>query len=108
MWDNQAMKSLLIGLSFILLILVVGLTSFFLYKNTDVDRQITKLEGQIQNFLALEDEIFTNCLDGKLNTPENQELCEINTQQQLRILTSEAVAEKQRLESLSISEIFNY
>ena len=102
------MKNLIIGLSFVAFTLIVGLASFYLYKKSEVDSLITKLDGQIQNSIALESDIFTNCMGGKEQSENNISVCEENTKRQLSILITPLLTEKQKLENLSITEIFRY
>lgn len=102
------MKNFFIGLLFILMILVVGLSSFYLYKKSEVDSEITKLDGQIQNATALQNDIYTSCMDGKEQTPQNKSICEQNTDKQILILSQDATSKKNKLKELSIVEILRY
>ena len=102
------MKNLLIGFLFIFLILGVGVSSYYLYKKNEVDSRITKLDGQISNALLLESDLFSNCMNGKEQSAQNITVCEENTSQQLSVLTRNAIAEKQQLESLSLVEVLQY
>ena len=106
--DNRSMKNVLIGICFILLILIVGVTSFYLYKKTEVDSRLTKVDSQIVNLLNLEQEIYENCLDGKIVNQQNVEICEDSTQKELARLTAALRLEKQELESLSVVDTLNY
>lgn len=72
-------------------------------KQEDLESQLTDINEKINSLPNLEEDIFYKCMEGKEITPENIDICQTNTQEQIFTLSQEL----RNLENETKSELKN-
>lgn len=98
-------KKYLLGIVLFVLLLSIGAGGYYFYKNNEINKQISKLDYQLEELPELEKDVFTKCMVGKDGTAQNIAYCQENTQEQMFTLSQDLSSAKKSLESKNIIEV---